>query len=310
MQTYTFHVSLSGYGRLWRKLELPAEATLESLHDAIQTAYQFDNDHLYSFFMSGKAWDRESEYRLYEDEFDNDFSLFFGEPLDEEWDEEDEEWDEEAVAEEGGAEERPSDRQAPANFTSLAELPPSDTVPMPPDAELERPSPQQLRDMFAQLKDDPNAREEFMKGMAEQLGLPPLMAQMLLGNLDAFISNVSDDELEQVLNLDLDTLFDEDDEDDDDDMFDEEGDVRTTTLASLELKKGQKFLYLFDYGDEWRFTVKVHAINKNADPSLTYPRIVESVGEAPVQYAGWDEEDWDEDDEDGADGEAGDGDGE
>ena len=52
-------------------------------------------------------------------------------------------------------------------------------------------------------------------------------------------------------------------------------------------------MYLFDYGDEWRFKVRVHAIadfrDENADPDAEYPRLVESVGEAPEQYPAWDE---------------------
>ena len=40
--------------------------TLHSLHLAIQDAFEFDNDHLYSFFMSGKAWDQSTEYKLAE----------------------------------------------------------------------------------------------------------------------------------------------------------------------------------------------------------------------------------------------------
>jgi hypothetical protein len=64
MKTYTFHVSLPGTGRTWRKIELRADQTLEDLHFAIQGAYEWDADHLYSFFMSGKAWDESSEYRL------------------------------------------------------------------------------------------------------------------------------------------------------------------------------------------------------------------------------------------------------
>ena len=66
------------------------------------------------------------------------------------------------------------------------------------------------------------------------------------------------------------------------------GDVRDTTLESLDLDEGQEFMYLFDYGDEWRFKVRVHAINPDA-PEGEYPRIVESVGEAPEQYPDWDE---------------------
>lgn len=36
--------------------------TLEDLHYSIQHAFNWDADHLYSFFMSGRAWDQSSEY--------------------------------------------------------------------------------------------------------------------------------------------------------------------------------------------------------------------------------------------------------
>ena len=64
MKTYTFHVSIPGFGRVWRKIEMEANQTLEELHCAIQAAFDFDDDHLYSFFMSGRAWDESTEYCL------------------------------------------------------------------------------------------------------------------------------------------------------------------------------------------------------------------------------------------------------
>jgi hypothetical protein len=64
MKTTTFHVSLPHTGRVWRKIEMRADQTLEDLHFAIQRAYRWDADHLYSFFMSGQAWDETTEYRL------------------------------------------------------------------------------------------------------------------------------------------------------------------------------------------------------------------------------------------------------
>jgi 8-oxo-dGTP pyrophosphatase MutT (NUDIX family) len=67
------------------------------------------------------------------------------------------------------------------------------------------------------------------------------------------------------------------------------GDVRTTTIESLGLEQGQVFMYLFDYGDEWRFRVRVHAIDNDAPDDAEVPRLVESVGQAPEQY---DDEDW------------------
>ena len=67
------------------------------------------------------------------------------------------------------------------------------------------------------------------------------------------------------------------------------GNVQTTTLEELDLEPKQEFMYLFDYGDEWRFKVRMHAINENADPDVEYPCLVESVGESPEQYPAWDE---------------------
>ncbi len=64
MKTYTFHVWLPNYDGVSRKIEMRADQTLEDLHLAIQDAFEFDYDHLYSFFMSGRAWDRATEYKL------------------------------------------------------------------------------------------------------------------------------------------------------------------------------------------------------------------------------------------------------
>lgn len=52
---YTFKVSLSN-GTTWRKVALSAKNSMEDLHKIIIQAFQFDDDHLYSFFMDGKLW--------------------------------------------------------------------------------------------------------------------------------------------------------------------------------------------------------------------------------------------------------------
>lgn len=51
---YSIKVSLSR--KLYRTIAIGASATLEDLHLAIQEAYKFDDDHLYAFYMDGKAW--------------------------------------------------------------------------------------------------------------------------------------------------------------------------------------------------------------------------------------------------------------
>jgi hypothetical protein len=196
MKTYTFHVSLPGTGRVWRKIEMSADQTLEDLHFAIQDAYEWDADHLYSFFMSGQAWDEGSEYCLPEG------YTPWGEPMDDE----EEEW---------------------------PELTPEEHE-------------QALRILF---------------GGGEGMTVEEMQA-----HVDAFWDEYLAEE---------ETLG--------------PGNVQTTTLEDLNLEPKQEFMYLFDYGDEWRFKVRVHAINDNADPDAEYPRLVESVGEAPEQYPAWDE---------------------
>lgn len=55
--------------RIWRRLEVLGSQTLDDLHMAIQEAFDFDADHLYSFFMSGKAWNI-SDFEYYHPEAD------------------------------------------------------------------------------------------------------------------------------------------------------------------------------------------------------------------------------------------------
>ncbi|MDI6905499.1 MAG: hypothetical protein QMD13_08480, partial [Candidatus Bathyarchaeia archaeon] len=57
--------------RVWRKIEVLGNRTLDDLHMAIQDAFDFDADptHLYSFFMSGKAWDH-SNFEYYHPDAD------------------------------------------------------------------------------------------------------------------------------------------------------------------------------------------------------------------------------------------------
>lgn len=204
MMSYTFHVSLPGTGRTWRKIELLETQTLAELHLAIQNAFNFDNDHLYAFYMSGKAWDQDSQYRL-----PDGANPWLG--LDDE-------------DEEGG----------------------SDNQPEAPD-----PTPEEREAVLRKL-----------------FGPGPDLAEME-ASMARFWAKVEADAQEKA-----------------------QRDVRVVTLASLALSKGQTFLYLFDFGDEWRFRVRVHAISENAPTNAKYPRLVETVGKAPRQYKAWDADDW------------------
>ena len=58
---------------------------------------------------------------------------------------------------------------------------------------------------------------------------------------------------------------------------------------------GQKFKYVFDFGDEWVFQCKVLKV---LDEETGETAVVRSKGEAPAQYDGYgEEEDWIFDDE-------------
>lgn len=58
------------------------------------------------------------------------------------------------------------------------------------------------------------------------------------------------------------------------------------TIGSLKLAPGRRFLYLFDYGDDHRFTVEVRTGDETA-PMADYPRVVGTHGRAPSQYGRW-----------------------
>lgn len=53
-------------------------------------------------------------------------------------------------------------------------------------------------------------------------------------------------------------------------------------LDRLRLTNGQRIAYLFDFGDEWHVSLLLRDIV--ADDEGEYPRILDSVGDAPPQY--------------------------
>ncbi|MCR4644510.1 MAG: plasmid pRiA4b ORF-3 family protein [Oscillospiraceae bacterium] len=57
-------------------------------------------------------------------------------------------------------------------------------------------------------------------------------------------------------------------------------------LSHLRLEKGQKFKFIFDYGDEWRFQCKVLQV---LDEETSDTEIVRCKGNAPEQYPNYDE---------------------
>ena len=65
-------------------------------------------------------------------------------------------------------------------------------------------------------------------------------------------------------------------------------------LSQFRFDKGDKFMYVFDYGDDWRFQIRVLRVID--EPTTSY-NILKSVGYVS-QYGDWDWDDDDDDDED------------
>ena len=65
-------------------------------------------------------------------------------------------------------------------------------------------------------------------------------------------------------------------------------DTAQTTLASLGLKRGSKFVYSYDYGDGWEHDLEVVAMSQEAiDPrAIPMPRILDGQRAAPPEDSG------------------------
>jgi Plasmid pRiA4b ORF-3-like protein len=69
--------------------------------------------------------------------------------------------------------------------------------------------------------------------------------------------------------------------------------VKKNSVATAFPADKAKFLFIFDYGDEWGFKVERTASGAKAK-GVKYPRVTNSVGEAPSQYGDPEDEDDDE----------------
>lgn len=61
------------------------------------------------------------------------------------------------------------------------------------------------------------------------------------------------------------------------------GGVKKTKVSEAFQQADEKMLFLFDYGDEWRFSVELKDIRRTEEKE-SEPVVLESVGKAPVQY--------------------------
>jgi hypothetical protein len=62
MRTWVLKVALNWNRRVWRTVELRGDQSLHDVHEIIQDAFDWDNDHLYAFYMTNKAGDQRNAY--------------------------------------------------------------------------------------------------------------------------------------------------------------------------------------------------------------------------------------------------------
>jgi hypothetical protein len=60
-QTYVFKAELVGFEGVRRTLAVRDDLTLVDMHYALQSAFGWDDDHLYAFWLDGAFWNSEDE---------------------------------------------------------------------------------------------------------------------------------------------------------------------------------------------------------------------------------------------------------
>jgi Plasmid pRiA4b ORF-3-like protein len=61
-------------------------------------------------------------------------------------------------------------------------------------------------------------------------------------------------------------------------------------VGDLPLRVGDTIVYRFDFGDDWRFQLRLESIDRE-DMRTSYQAIIETHGKAPQQYRDWEDED-------------------
>jgi hypothetical protein len=277
---YTFRVRIlgcaAGYApenatEIQREIEIASNHTLGDLGFAILKAFDFDDDHLFSFYMSGKAWDKKTEYAFH------GYDAF-----------------------EGMAEEFPEGSEM-RKLAELADDPNTDpTAPLPAEIDQEK-LRGEIADLFrAAIADAPAAERAVLEEFAQLVATTPQIDPSMMSQaLQKFIADEPPaPDLSSIFpGLDLAALpdpfgFEDDESPDVDEVL-----IREVPYPGKTGKK--EFLFLFDYGDEWEFGVKLIGTSDKKTPRARYPRVTAKRGKAPSQYPAWDDDDEDWEDEEG-----------
>lgn len=170
------------------------------------------------------------------------------------------------------------DSEADEEIESMAEsLPPLDLG--------NAPRPESMEAAIALIESNPEVRAQVRQMMVDEMGVPGFMADMLLSSMKSLFDMMPPGMLDQLAG-----------------GGPAAKNAAETSLESLGLAAGQSLAYVFGE-DDWRFDVRVEAINDQAEDDAFYPLVLAGDGPAPQQYFDDDDEAddwlWDDDEEDG-----------
>lgn len=211
---------------------------------------------------------------------DDDMAFFVGEnpleggvqyslALDEDWEDDEDDWD---------GEDDEADAEDDELDAMLEALPPLDLG--------DTPRPESMEDALALIESNPEVRAQVRQMLVDQMGVPGFMADMMLGSLRSLMEMMPEGMLAGLTG-----------------GGPEAKDAAVTSLESLELAEGQTLLYMVG-SDDWRFDVRVEAINERTEDDALYPLVLDGEGPAPEQYVDEDGADdpiawmWDDDEDD------------
>jgi hypothetical protein len=135
---------------------------------------------------------------------------------------------------------------------------------------------EKMEGVLALLENDPGVRAQVRQMMIDQMGVPAFMADMMLNSMRSLLEMLPEEQLAAL-------------------MVDEPPakDAAAATLESLGLGLDKEMLYVYGE-DEWRFVVRVEAINDSAEDNSFYPLVLGGEGPAPEQYFDDDEDEEDD----------------
>ncbi len=77
-----------------------------------------------------------------------------------------------------------------------------------------------------------------------------------------------------------------------------QGDGESSTLSEIfPLPKDHKLYYLFDFGDCWQFSISKLRKEKNPEPDVQYPLLIEESGIKPKQYGNAEDSEYSDEDD-------------